>query len=73
LGLLREDVGFCASVSTVDQAAAIEGITTKKMTGRESIWGGSDEERALQKREKEQRLEAFRREWGYLPPEYPGG
>ena len=36
--LLREDARFCASVATVEQAAAEQGVTTAKMTGREASW-----------------------------------
>jgi hypothetical protein len=68
--LLRDDASFCASVSTVDQAAAIEGVSPANLTGRESVWGGSDEELAIQKREKEARIEAYKREWGFAPPEW---
>jgi hypothetical protein len=36
--LLRRDVEFCANVSTVDQAAALEGVSTAKLTAREATW-----------------------------------
>ena len=72
-GLLREDAGFCAEVSTLAQGAAIAGVTPAKLTGREALWVGSEEHREREKREKEQRIENFRRQWGYLPPEYPAG
>lgn len=71
--LLREDARFCATVSTVDQAAALEGVSSARLTGREAVWEGPDEERARQKRERDARLEAYRREWGHLPPEWPAG
>ena len=36
--LLRDDVTFCASVATVEQAAAEQGVTAAKLTGREASW-----------------------------------
>jgi hypothetical protein len=36
--LLREDGGFCSSVATVDQFAALEGKTAAQLTGREARW-----------------------------------
>jgi hypothetical protein len=36
--LLREDGGFCSSVATVDQFAALAGKTTAELTGREAQW-----------------------------------
>jgi hypothetical protein len=38
--LLRADVGFCASVASVDQYAALEGKTAAALTGREATWQG---------------------------------
>ena len=47
LRLLREDdAAFCAQVSTVDQAAAITGVSAGRLTGREALWSDSDEGRA---------------------------
>lgn len=40
--LLRADARFCAGVSTVDQAAALEGVTPGKLTGREAVWMGNN-------------------------------
>ena len=36
--LLRADVDFCANVSTVDQAAAEQGISPAQLTGKEASW-----------------------------------
>ena len=38
--LLRADVRFCSDVATVDQYAALEGVTARKLTGREAVWMG---------------------------------
>ena len=40
--LLREDIDFCASVSTLEQAAAMQGKTTAALTGREAQWQHGD-------------------------------
>lgn len=68
--LLRADGRFAATVSTVDQAAAIEGVSGRRLTGRHSIWAGSDEDLERQRREKEERIEAYKREWGMAPREW---
>jgi hypothetical protein len=36
--LLRDDVTFCATVASVDQYAALEGVSTAALTGREAQW-----------------------------------
>jgi hypothetical protein len=36
--LLRHDVQFCAEVATVDQAAALKGVSRDKLLGREAAW-----------------------------------
>jgi hypothetical protein len=38
--LLRADARFCSDVATVDQYAALEGVTAGKLTGREAVWMG---------------------------------
>jgi hypothetical protein len=38
--LLRHDASFCGGVSTLDQAAAIEGKTPEELQGREAGWQG---------------------------------
>jgi hypothetical protein len=42
--LLRADVRFCESVATVEQAAAIQGVSVAALTNREAQWrqGGPD-------------------------------
>jgi hypothetical protein len=58
LALLRTDADYCASVSTVEQAAEIQGVTTAELTTREAMWAGSDADLARQKREKDQLVAA---------------
>ena len=53
LGLLREDAAYVASVSTVEQAAELAGISEGTLTGRHAVWSGSDEDRARRARERE--------------------
>jgi hypothetical protein len=51
--LREDDAAFCAQVSTVDQAAAINGVSAGRLTGREALWSDSDEGRAEAQRERE--------------------
>ena len=36
--LLRADARFCSDVATADQYAALEGVSTGRLTGREAVW-----------------------------------
>jgi hypothetical protein len=36
------------------------------------MWAGSEEDLERERREKQELREAFRREWGYYPPEFSG-
>jgi hypothetical protein len=58
LAALRADAEYLAAVSTVEQAAAMQGITTAELTTRKAMWAGSDADLARQKREKEQLIAA---------------
>ena len=80
--LLRRDVDFCADVATVDQYAALKGVSTAKLTGREAqrqdgktdfvgpefpaAWAGSPEEAANAERERRYSESLRRRLWGDL-------
>lgn len=39
--LLREDINFCSSVSTAEQAAAERGVSVDALTGRDAKWLGN--------------------------------
>jgi len=41
---MRADARFCAEVATVEQAAALRGVSVATLTGREASWanGGVD-------------------------------
>jgi chromosome segregation protein len=56
LALLRSDAEYLATVSTVEQAAGMRGVTTAELTTREAMWAGSDADLARQNREKERLL-----------------
>lgn len=58
LALLRADAVYFATVSTVEQAAAMQGVTAAELTTREAMWAGSDADLARQEREKEQLIAA---------------
>jgi hypothetical protein len=58
LALLRADAEYCATVSTIEQAAGMRGVSTAELTTREAMWAGSDADRARQKREKERLIAA---------------
>jgi hypothetical protein len=58
LALLRADAEYCASVSTVEQAAAMQRVSTAELTTREAMWADSDADLARRKREKERLLAA---------------
>lgn len=58
LALLRADAEYFATVSTVEQAAAMQGVSTAELTTREAMWAGSDADLAWQKREKERLIAA---------------
>ena len=78
--LLRDDARFCSTVATVDQAAAEQGVTSRKLTGREAgwqqgepdlvgpdfdaAWGGSAEEREQDDRIKKYAEVMRKRLWG---------
>ena len=53
VGLLREDADYLATVSTVEQAAEMAGVSEGTLTGTDAVWSGSDEDRARQRRERE--------------------
>jgi len=69
--LLRDDAEHNATVATVDQAAEIQGVTRAALTQREAVWGGSSKDRDHERTEKQAALEAYKREWGHYPAEYP--
>ena len=50
--LREEDAALCTQVPTVDQAAAIKGVSAVRLTGREALWSDSDEARAEAQRER---------------------
>jgi hypothetical protein len=58
LALLRADAEYFTTVSTVEQAAAMQSVTTAELTTREAMWAGSDADLARQKRERERLLKA---------------
>jgi hypothetical protein len=78
--LLRADARFCESVATTDQFAALEGVSTARLTGREAAWqegepdivgprfeaawSGSAEEAAEAERAKRYAESMRRRLWG---------
>jgi len=68
--LLRADGQHLSSIATVEQAAAIQGVSTSKMSSREAAWQDRASEHELQRREKEHARRRFRQEWGYDPPEF---
>lgn len=57
-----------------------EAINSEQLKGlgksdpaRGAAWADSPVDRERERDEKKERREAFRRQWGYLPPEFPGG
>jgi len=56
--LLRADAEHFATVATLDQKAAIEGVSTAELTGDGASWAGSDADLAQKKREKERIIAA---------------
>lgn len=70
LGLLRADAEHFATVSTVEQAAAMQGVSKGALKEDEAMWANSDEDVAWQKREKQRAIEDYARVWGRPPPEF---
>ena len=68
--LLRDDANVFTTISTRDQAAAMQGTTTAALTGDEAMWAGSDEDREFQRRERERQIADYERQWGRKPPEF---
>lgn len=58
LGLLRADARYFATVSTLEQAAALKGVSTAELKGGEAMWAGSDADLAWRKREREKLIAA---------------
>jgi hypothetical protein len=56
--LLRADAEHFGQVSTRDQAAAMQGVSTAELTGDEAMWAESDADLARRKRERERLLAA---------------
>jgi hypothetical protein len=67
VNLLRADAEHCATVSTVEQAALIQGVSRAELKGDEAMWAGSDEDLARQKRERQRLIEQYERTWGVRP------
>jgi hypothetical protein len=57
-GLLRADATVFATISTRDQAAVMQGVSTATLAGDEAMWAGSDEDLARQKRKRERLIAA---------------
>lgn len=70
LGLLRADAEHFAAVATVEQAAAMQGVSKGALTQDEAMWANSDEDVAWQKREKERLIEIYEQTWGHKPAEF---
>jgi hypothetical protein len=56
--LLRADAEHFGQVSTREQAAAMQGVSTAELTGDEAMWADSDADLARRKREKDRLLAA---------------
>jgi hypothetical protein len=56
--LLRDDAEVLTTLSTREQAAAMQGTTTAALSGEEAMWAGSDEDVARQQRERERVIAA---------------
>lgn len=69
-GLLRDDASHCATVVTTAQAAALSGSTEKELTDREATWQDRKFEHAQQRREHQEAIDAYIREWGIPPSEW---
>jgi hypothetical protein len=70
--LLHADADYCASVATVEQAAAIEGVSPSVLRSSDAIWERSPEHEERQRREKEAAMKRYASEWGQPPAEYGG-
>jgi hypothetical protein len=70
LALLRADAEHLASVSTLEQAAAMQGVSEAMLKRDVAMWADSEEGRVWQKREKERLIEQHTREWGQRPAEF---
>jgi len=68
--LLRDDLEHVATVATIEQAAAAAGKTTAAITGRDASWAGQAEDHEQERKDKQDRIEAYTREWGVAPREY---
>jgi hypothetical protein len=78
--LLRADAGFCSTVATVDQYAALKGVSTRELTDRvarwqhgetdfvgphfPATWAGSAEETAQAERQRKYSEQLGKRLWG---------
>ena len=72
-GLLRDDAMYLAEVISIEQKAAIQGVRPELLRDDGAVWGGSEEDLARQKREKERDIEQQTIAFGRRPPEYSGG
>ncbi len=71
LALLRADADYFSTVSTIEQAAVIQGMTSKALKGG-AMWAGTEEAIAWERREKERLIEMYERTWNMKPAEYGG-
>jgi hypothetical protein len=39
--LLRADVGYCSTVATIEQAAALQGVSVAELTNKAASWQGN--------------------------------
>jgi hypothetical protein len=69
LAVLRADAEHFSTVATVEQAAAMQGVSTGELKGDEAMWAGSDADLAAQKREKERLRAMYEATWGRPPSE----
>lgn len=67
--VLRADAEHFSTVSTVEQAAAMQGVSRAELKGDEAMWAGSDADLAAPKREKEQLRALYESTWGRPPSE----
>ncbi|MBA2424783.1 MAG: hypothetical protein H0V58_05415 [Actinobacteria bacterium] len=71
LTLLRADADYFSTVSTIEQAAIMQGTTPKALKGG-AMWAGTEEAIAWERREKERLIEMYERTWNMKPAEYGG-
>jgi len=69
LALLRADADYFSTVSTIEQAAVMQGTSVEALKGG-AMWTDSEEGQAWQKREKERLIEMYERVWQRKPPEF---